>query len=166
MSCLEFHWQRGTDGLDADWGDERRIDWSIEEQFHVSAHSFKKKKKSRASAALARHFEFARYVLRCKIKNQRLSGRPKELSGFYRLVHLHASSSGCVLSDLCFVLSLSVSSFPLSFPTSAPQARLQKCQRFLCPPVASDLVITIIVSVQHQHFRGGYRTPQSAKVQT
>lgn len=83
-------WLVERDGRSRRWRrDERRIDRSIEERFHVSAHSFKKQ----ASAALARRSGCARYVLLCKIKDQRLSGRLKELSGFYRLVHLHASSS-------------------------------------------------------------------------
>lgn len=62
-----------------------------------------------------------------------------------------------LLSDLRwspFESSLSLSQFPLalSFPPSVSRALLQRCQRFLCPPIAQDLVITITPSVQHQHF--------------
>lgn len=94
-------------------GNERRIDWSIGECFHISAHSFKNESLSSAGRAFR---VCTLYSPVYRIKDERVSGRAKELSGFYSLVHLHASSCRCL--PLTFALfCLWVSRPPLShFP--------------------------------------------------
>lgn len=70
------------------------------------------------------------------------------------------------LSDLCcsiFESSFeSATPFRLALSHFLPLARLQKGQRFLCPPIVSDLVIIVMASVCHQHSDDGrYRTLQN-----
>lgn len=116
---------------------ERRIDWSIQEQFHVSAHSFK----SSPHPIPSRQFEGAHKCLcMCKmcvnIKRQIVSGWPRDTKWMSPSRFLFSPASlwpslltVCLRSLLCSLISslgpsgapLKVSAFPLSSYSIRPR---------------------------------------------
>lgn len=91
------------------------------------------------------------------LKRQKVWGLPKELSGFNCLLHLHASSSAgwfwpSVLLPAFRVPSLSLYSLSLSnFPPLSPWHIYRNVSvSYVCPPTASDLVISTVAPTQHQ----------------
>lgn len=112
----------------------------------------------------SRHFKCAHNYMSIYVKFmdefkcQKVWGLPKELSWFNRLLHLHASSSVAwfwpsLLRPLFLFLNPTL--VPLLSPSNFPPLSLWRISKnvsvsYVCPPTASDLVISTVAPAQHQ----------------